>query len=206
MLSWSLLLLCASASASDAALPEWMEPESLELQIPDDAQWAQRHREASSMANAGLWLTGLGVAGTAGGALLLESGNTDLEGLGALLVVGGIGAGLTGAPVLLGSGLRANHTLSRRGVFSSTLPGTLGWAALGAWLFPAILATPLGPAAPVVIASTAWAGAVGLGVVQLHVNRRAAERAGLWSPRGARARLDLRVRASPRGLALDATF
>lgn len=159
MIQWIATL--ALAGAADEGL----------ITAAHEARWELVDRRASATGRAGGYLLAAGFAQAAFGTLLVaygdQRGSEDLAGGGtALLVTGSISAVL-GVPLMLGGSTRAARSIRERGVHLSRAPAMVGWGFYG--VSPVIF-----PVAPVTVPIS-----IVLGIVQMDVNRRVRERAGL---------------------------
>ena len=165
MTVWAIPIRLAAAAEPPLPVPLWEERE---------AYWTQVDRRATHTARGGEYLLAAGFAQAVMGTLLIahaqDVGSENVEAAGVtLLVTGGITTAL-GSPLILGGSMRAARSMRERGVYGSRTAATIGWSFLGASLF-----VPIAPfTVPVSIV---------LGTVQVDVNRRVRERAGLPSLR-----------------------
>jgi len=162
-------------------------PTSLPLRV--SPRWTDVDRRSLSRSKVGGALAVGGSAGVALGTGLLAVG-VDAQGVG---LVGGtvqlasVPAWVAGPPVLLAGSMRSARALRERGVRPSTNAGAFGWALYAAT--PVLLAMfnrdadGYGATDMAALPLLAYGGAIGLGYLQLDLNRRARRRAGLPSLR-----------------------
>ena len=181
------MLLTALALAHGApTVPDPVPPYPAELPFRlGDPRWRVVQRRADKVADTGAVLTIASSVGAATGTGMVALG-ADARGVG---MVGGVvqlasAPGLVlGPPLLLSGSLRSARALRESGVHAPQTAGIVGWTLYG--LTPILLATfnqgPDGdrPTDRGMLPLLSYGGALGMGLLQVQVNRRVARRARL---------------------------
>jgi len=138
--------------------------------LTHEQYWTRVDRRASATGRTGEYLLAAGFAQAAMGTLLIAYGqDIGADGLAdggtALVVTGAISASV-GIPLTLGGSMRAARSIQERGVHAPRVAGIMGWTSFGISVFvlPAPVTIPM---------------SLVLGIVQMDVNHRVRERAGL---------------------------
>jgi hypothetical protein len=161
---WMLVASLAVASEIPAPLPA----------PGDDASYEQRWQtvdiRASQVGRTGTTLVGLGFGSAAMGLLLASYGGDrqtqSLVTVGSAFVGVGIASTFAGIPLTLAGSMRSARSMQARGVHVPMSAGKVGWTCFGL----SLLVLPAPVTLPVSLA---------MGFVQMDVNRRFRENAGL---------------------------
>lgn len=155
------LIVISLASAADPPFP---------LPLSHEERWTRVDRRASHTGRMGGYLLAAGFAQAALGTLVIaygqDRGSEDLAMAGTVLVTTGAVSASIGIPLTLTGSMRAARSMNERGVHAPNHAGVGAWTCYGLSMF--ILPAPVTLPVSVV-----------LGIVQMDVNRRVRERAGL---------------------------